>query len=158
MLTKGRCSPVVKRSWPAKPGWRVSTLMISSRSVAPSAATLRSPPTVGRNMDGTRKLAKGCNRCATECLVVDQLVNGRVVAAQPTRRVARDLHLAELHAQAVEHHQSIHQRIAQVENQLDRLDRLNRADDAAHRAEYASLGTARDCTRRRWRREQAAVA
>src|SRR6266571_652099 len=112
MLTNGRCSPVVKRSWPAKPGWRVSTLWISSRRVEPSAATLRSPPTVGRNMEGTRTLAKGCNRCATERLVVDQLVNCRVIAAQRAGGVARDPHLAELHAQAVEQHQSIHQRIA----------------------------------------------
>src|SRR6266852_3946607 len=145
MLTKGRCSPVVNRSWPAKPGWRVSTLWISSRSVEPSAATLRSPPTVGRSMEGTRTLAKGCNRYATERLVVDQLVNRRVVAAQWAGGVARDLHLAELHAQAIEQHQPVHQRIAEIEDELDRLDRLNRADNAAHCAEHASFGTAWDC-------------
>src|SRR5579859_615026 len=148
MLTNGRCAPLVSRSCPAKPGWRWSTSLISSRSVAPSARTLRSPPTVGRNMDGTRTFAisnhsaQRRNRRTAERLVVDELVDRRIVAAQRAIRIARDPDLSELHAQAIEQHQPVHQWVAQVENELDRLDRLDRADDATHRPEHARLGAA----------------
>src|SRR5437667_2614562 len=118
---------------------------MSSRSVAPSAATMRSPPTVGRSMEGTRTFAIAAltqrrNWRGAERLVVDELVDGRIVTAQRAVRIARDAHLAELHAQAVEQHQPIHQRIAQVEDELDRLGCLNGADDAAHRAEHTRFG------------------
>src|SRR5690242_9716107 len=118
MLTNRRWAPVDSSNCPAKPGCRRSTLSISSRSVVPSAATIRSPPTVGRSMAGTRTLAicrsaQRRYRGATERLVVDELRNGGVIAAERAVRIARDLHLAELHAQAVEQQQPIDQRIAE---------------------------------------------
>src|SRR5439155_6066746 len=86
------------------------------------------------------------------------LVDGRVVAAQRAVGIARDLHLAELHAQAVEQEQSVHQRVAKLEDQLDGLDRLDRADDAAHGAQNARFSAAGHDAWRGWRREEAAIA
>src|SRR5437868_4528747 len=124
MLTKRRWAPSFSSNWPAKPGWRRSMFEISSRSVEPSAATTRSPPTVGRNMLGTRTLAiyrsteRRHGRTA-ERLVIDELVDGRVVAAQRAVGIARNFDLAEFHAQAVEEQQAVHQRLAQAKQQLD---------------------------------------
>src|SRR5712691_4048552 len=102
-------------------------------------------PKHGRNTYvGHQRSAQRGDRRAAERLVVDQLVDGRIVTAQRAIGVARDLDLAELHAQAVEQHQPVDQRIAQIKDELDCLDRLDRADHTAHGAQHASLGAAWD--------------
>src|SRR5207237_1975687 len=78
---------------------------------------------------GHRQLAERSHRGAAERLVVDQLMNGRVVAAQRAARIARDLHFVELHAQAVEQQQPIDKWLTQLADDLDGLARVYRADD-----------------------------
>src|SRR5215471_18753813 len=112
----------------------------------------------GRYTNVRHSSAQGRHGRAAERLVVDQLVDSRIVAAQWAIRVAWDAHLTELHAQAVEQQQPIGQWLAQVEDQLDRLDRLDRADDAAHRTQDTCLGAAGHGAWRRWCGEQAAIA
>src|SRR2546422_353296 len=57
-------------------------------------------PKHGRNTYvGHQRSAEGGDRRAAERLVVDELMDGRIVTAQRAIGVARDLDLAELHAQ-----------------------------------------------------------
>src|SRR3954453_22488490 len=77
----------------------------------------------------------------TELLIVNQLdVFGLLaVAADGAGRVVRPLELTELHGQRVEHQLPARQRLADAQQHLDRLDRLQGADDAAKHAENARL-------------------
>ncbi len=95
---------------------------------------------------------------AGRLLVVDELGDGRVVAADAAVRVARDLDLAEGHRQSVVGQQVPCQQVADAEDVLEGFGRLQGADDAAHDAEHAGLATGRHGVFRRHRREDAAVA
>src|SRR5206468_7316316 len=77
----------------------------------------------------------------TELLIVNQLdVFGLLaVAADGAGRVVRPLELTELHGQGVEHQLAPSQRLADPEQHLYRLDRLQRPDDPAEHAEDARL-------------------
>ena len=50
------------------------------------------------------------------------------------------------------------ERLADSEDELERLGRLNRADDSREHAEHAALGAARNESRRRRLAEEAAIA
>ena len=81
-----------------------------------------------------------------------------MVAADRAARVALEPHLGERGLERVEQQQSADQRVANSQQQLDRLVGLDRADDAGQDAEHAALGAARSKLRRRGRRKEAAVA
>ena len=88
--------------------------------------------------------------------VVDVLGDRRVVAAHRAVGIAPHRHLVECRAERVERAQPPCERVATVEDQLQRLARLQRADDAGQDSEDASLGAARRQLGRLG--EQAAVA
>src|SRR6185503_5727995 len=74
-----------------------------------------------------------CNRLVTqtaELLVVDQLVDRRVVAAHRTVRIAPQLQRIDLHGQRVEVQQPANQAIALAENQFHGLKRFDDADQS----------------------------
>ena len=95
---------------------------------------------------------------AAEGLVVDELGDGRVVAAQRAARVLADAELAVLHLQGVVDHQLADQRLADAGEQLDGLVDLDRADAGAQHAQHAALGARRHHARRRRLGVEAAVA
>src|SRR5581483_9151760 len=90
--------------------------------------------------------------------VVDVLGDRWRLAADRAVRVAAQLHLGERGSERVEEEQPAGERLADPERELDRLVRLQRADDAGQHAEHAALGAARSELWRRRLREQAAVA
>src|SRR5580704_5561248 len=96
----------------------------------------------------------------TELLVVNQLdVLGLLaVPADRAGRVMRPLELPELHGQRVEHQLPPGERLADPQQHLDRLDRLQRADHAAQHAEDARLLAGGRHVGRRRLRVEAAVA
>src|SRR3954451_12801860 len=75
--------------------------------------------------------------------VVDVFGDGRVLAADGACGVLLQPDLAELGRERVEEQQPADQRLADPEQQLDRLARLQRADDAGQHAEHAALRAAR---------------
>src|SRR5574341_373876 len=79
---------------------------------------------------------------ATEFVLVDEVRDRRMVAADRTGGGPTDLHHPELHPQRIEEQQAAHQRLAQSQEQLDRLDALNGGHHAAQHAEYARLRAA----------------
>src|SRR4028119_1107434 len=64
---------------------------------------------------------------AAELLVVYELGDGRVLAADGAARVLAELHLAEAHPEGVVEHQTPDEGIADAADQLDRLRRLHGA-------------------------------
>ena len=92
------------------------------------------------------------------CVVVDELVDRRMVAADRALGIAAQLQLAEAHLQRVVQEQPADERLAGSENQLDRFGGLDDADDARQDAQHAALGAARHQSRRRRLRVQAAIA
>ena len=83
-------------------------------------------------------------RHAAELLVVDQLGDGRMVAAHRAFRIAAQLQLAEAHGQRVVQHQAADQRLADAQDQLHGFGGLNQADDAGQNPSTppsAQLGT-----------------
>src|SRR3954466_16100716 len=96
----------------------------------------------------------------TELLIVNQLdVFGLLaLAADGAGRVVRPLELAELHGQRVEHQLPSRQCLADAEQHLDRLDRLQRSDHAAEDAEDPRLLAGRGHVGRRRLGVKAAVA
>src|SRR5579871_836729 len=139
MFTKRRSSPSSENSRSWNPGCRWSMSASTAATVGASLSTARSPPVVSRRIGGMRTLTaisllqgmtasadqRRLARQAAELHVVDQLRDRRVVAADRALRVAAQLHLAELHRQRVEQQQPPGQGLAQPQNQLDRLDRLD---------------------------------
>ena len=105
-----------------------------------------------------RRLRRLGRRHAAELLVVDQLLDRRVGAAHRAIRILAQLQLAEAHLQRVVDHEAADQRLADAEDDLHRLGRLDHADDAGQHAEHAALGAARDQPRRRRLGIEAAVA
>ena len=97
-------------------------------------------------------------RGAAECLVVNELGDGRVLAAEGALGVAPELEFAELHVQRVEQEQAVEERSALAEDELQNLGGLDEADDAGQHAEHAALGAARDRAGRRRFGIEAAIA
>src|SRR6185503_9534363 len=85
----------------------------------------------------------GLPRAGAELDVVDVLGDRRVVAADGAVRVAADRDLAQLRRERVEEEQAPHERLTDAERELQRLVRLQRADDPGEDAEHAALGTRR---------------
>src|SRR5262249_14325824 len=90
--------------------------------------------------------------------VVDVVRDRRMLAADRAVRVALDHDLVERSGKRVEEEEPAGERVARADHELERLARLQRADDAWKDAENAALGAA-GCQLRRWRSgEEAAVA
>src|SRR5438093_2624302 len=98
-----------------------------------------------------------CGRGA-EPFVVDVFGDGRMLAARGALRIAAELDLAEARLERVEEEEASDERLADHEQQLDRLVRLERADDAGKDAEDPRLGAIRCELCRRRLVEEAAVA
>ncbi len=64
---------------------------------------------------------------AAELLVINELGDGTVLAADRAIRVLAQLQLAELHSESVHQQQASDQRLARAQNQLDRLGGLHHA-------------------------------
>src|SRR4029453_9336319 len=127
------------------PGYCDSRSFSASRSVEPSAWTTASPPACFRRICGSltftgislrlpssvrRHAMLGLGRRlpgsqAAECLVVDELGDGGVLAADRAVRVPAHLDDREVHLERVEDQEPTDQRIADVGDQLDRLRRLD---------------------------------
>src|ERR1044072_7991296 len=78
-------------------------------------------------------------RHAAKLFVIDQFLDRRLLAADRTLRILPQLELAELHRPRIKQQQTIDQQILRAENDLDRLVRLNRADNARQHAEHATF-------------------
>src|SRR6476620_7882143 len=156
-LTNGARSPS-STSWCRSAGKRLSRSSSSSRTLPPSAGTSRAPPTSPRSWVGS-----GSGSCvrrppAAELDIVHVLGDGGAVATDRAVRVAAKIDLAELGRQRVEEEQPPDQRLADPEAELQRLARLERADDARQDTEHAALCAAGRELRGRRLREQTAVA
>src|SRR4051794_36532341 len=81
-----------------------------------------------------------------------------MLAADRAVRIALDPHLVELAGERVEDEQPPDQRVADPERELQRLIRLQRADDAGQDAEDSTLGARRRKLGRRRGGEETAVA
>ena len=80
---------------------------------------------------------------AAKLLVINELCDRGILAADGTSRILLQLELAELHIEGVEVEQSPRQRLADAENELERLDGLHRPDNTRQDAQYARLLAAR---------------
>src|SRR5688572_7243907 len=83
-------------------------------------------------------------RDAAELLVVDQLRNRRVLAADGAVRVLAKFHLPKAHAQRVVEEEPSDERFADPEYELGRLCGLNSPDGARKDAKHAALSAAGD--------------
>ncbi len=72
-----------------------------------------------------------------------------MTAADRAVRILRQRDDAELHPQRVIHEKAAHERLADPEDQLDRLGGLDGSDDTRKHAEHAAFGATRD---EAWRR------
>src|SRR5438552_3879066 len=95
---------------------------------------------------------------AAERFVVDELVDRGRLAAQRTMGVLLELEHRELHREGVEEEEPSDERLADAEDELDRLDGLDRAEDAGEHAEDAALRAARDEPGRRRLRVKTTIA
>ena len=75
--------------------------------------------------------------------VVDVLGDRRVLAADRAGRVAAYCHLVDRRPERVQQKEPALQRVADPEQELERLVRLQRPDDPGQDAEHAALGAAR---------------
>src|SRR5574337_1141779 len=116
------------------------------------------PRPIIRSMAVPLAISVSTARHSTELMVVDQVRNGRLVSAHRTVRVAPDLHLPELHPQRIEEQEAPRPRIANPEQQFDRLNGLQAADDPAQHTQHAGLLAARNKPWGRRRGVQAAIA
>ena len=67
---------------------------------------------------------------AAEFLVVDQLVNRRVIAADRAGGIAPQIERVDLHRERIEVEQTAHQSLAFAKDDLDRLERFDHADQS----------------------------
>ena len=95
---------------------------------------------------------------AAEVLVVNELGDSRVLAAEGALGIAPQLEFAELHVERVEQEQAVEERGAFAEDELQNLGGLDEADHAGQHAQHAALGAARDGAGRRGLRIEAAIA
>src|SRR5438093_4633437 len=120
-----------------KPGWRWSRSSRTSPIVLPSARVERCPPinfakfavtltsiAIGSAVSAVMSAREGR---AAEFYVVDQLCDRRVIAAQRALGIPPQFHNAEVHCERVEQQQTADERVADLEDLLDDLDRLDRA-------------------------------
>src|SRR5713226_7265410 len=107
-------------------------------------------------------LVFGCGwwlRCdSAELFVIDQLFDGRIVAAHRAIGILAQLQLAKAHSPRVEQQQTINHDVGRAEDDLNRFVGLNGADDSRQHAQHAALGARRHQPRRRRFGIQAAVA
>ena len=95
---------------------------------------------------------------AAELVVVDELGDRRVGAADGAVGIFAQLQGAEAHAESIDQQQAADQRLADAENQLDGLGRLDDADEAGQNTKHAAFGAGGNKARR-WRlRVEAAIA
>ena len=111
-----------------------------------------------RRRDAHGRHQRAAHRRVAELDVVDVLGDRRVVAADRAVGVAAHRDLVERRPERVEEEQSPGERVAAAEDELERLVRLERADDPGQHAEDAALRAARRELGRRRLREEAAVA
>ena len=86
---------------------------------------------------------------SAELFVVNQLGHARMRSAHRAFGVLAQLELAELQIERVKQQQPPDERPAPAEDQLDGLERLDRAHDSRQHAQHASLGATRHHPRRR---------
>ena len=125
-----------------------------------SPRVIRSASCDGRDL-GNRTLRRGVRSRslthAAELLVVDEL-RDLVRAARGALRILAQVERAKAHAQRIHEQQPSGEALSDSEDELERLGRLNRADDSRQHAEHAALGAARNESRR-WRlAEETAIA
>ena len=114
---------------------------------------MRSLTGIGSSQCAATRFAAGA-----ELLVVDVGDLAGVVAAHRAVRIAAQRDLVEARLERVDQQQPADQRLADVQQQLQRLGGLQRAHDAGQHAEDAALGAARGHVDRRRLGEEAAVA
>src|SRR5208282_4188467 len=95
---------------------------------------------------------------AAKFVVIDELVNGAMLAAHWTSRIFAQLEFAEFHAERIEEQQPANEALAAAKNQLDGFHRLDGTDDARQHAQHAALSAGGHESWRRRFRIQAAVA
>src|SRR5262245_49374232 len=100
----------------------------------------------------------GVARRAGTVLVNREICDRRRRAAERALGIAPQPDLAEPHAERVVREKPTDQRLADPEQQLDGLRRLNRSNHSWEHAQDASLASGRDEPRRRRRRVEAAIA
>src|SRR5207249_3848078 len=84
---------------------------------------------LGRTVGHGRKLRRG-GMNAAKLFVIDELRDGGMGAAHRAIGILSQLQLAKLHAKGIEDQESADERLTDSQNQLDRLHRLDGADDA----------------------------
>src|SRR5262249_41422212 len=80
---------------------------------------------------------------AAKLFVVDELVDRRLLAAHRAATVALEVKRIDLVRQRIEAEKLADERLALAEDQLDRLQRLDRSDEAREDSQYAGLGAGR---------------
>ena len=95
---------------------------------------------------------------AAELVIVNQLGDRRMRAANRALRVLSQFQLPKLEVKRVEQKQAADQRLPLADDELDGLERLNAANDTRQDTQHAALGAARHQARRRRLRVKAAVA
>ena len=97
-------------------------------------------------------------RDTAEFLIIDELGDGRMIAAHRALGIAPQLQFAEPHRQRIIEHQPADQRLADAQDQLHGLGGLNQPDRSGQNAEHPAFGAAWNQAGR-WRlRIQAAIA
>src|SRR3989475_10217085 len=94
---------------------------------------------------------------AAELLVINEFLDRRIRSTDRALGVLAQLELPELHPERVEDEETADQGVAPPEKKFDRLERLNRSDNAREHPEHSALRTRRDEAGRRRFRVQAPV-
>lgn len=84
----------------------------------------------------------GFGRDAAEHFVIDEFLDGRMVAADGALGIATELELAELHVEGVEEHEASGEGGAFADGELQNFGGLDAADDAGEDAEDAAFSAA----------------
>src|SRR5262249_44068748 len=130
----------------------------SYRTACPSRKTTSPHASFGASSSAWRSSSRRTSvGTSTELDVVDVLGDRGRVAADGAARVAPDGDLVERSRQRVVEQQAPDERLADLEDELERLRALDRADHAWQDAEHAALGATRCELRRRRLREEASV-
>src|SRR6266852_8027733 len=84
-------------------------------------------------------LVFGCGwwlwRYSAELFVIDQLFDGRMVAANRAIRIFAQLQLAKAHPPRIEQQQPVNHDVGRAEDDLERFRGLNGADDSGQNTE-----------------------
>ena len=95
---------------------------------------------------------------SAEFLIINELRNGWIIAADRALGIASQLQFTELHVQRIIQHQAIDQGRTFTEGQLQDFRGLNAADDAGQHTQHAAFRATGHHPRRWWLRIQAAIA